>query len=87
MAIGLRGYRTDYGQVTVTLNGSGAGTQAATFSEAFVNVPSLLVVPHAGDSGTFAATSATKTGFTVSVTGSDQLSQDIQVIWFAHEKS
>lgn len=87
MAIGLRGYRTDYGQVTVTLNGSGTGTQAVTFTELFINVPSVLVVAHAGDSGTFTAASLTKTGFTATVTTSLQVSGDIQVIWFAHEKS
>ena len=87
MAKGINGRRTDYGKVTVTIDGSGDGTQAVTFAESFVATPSILVVGHSGDAGTFTAASSSKTGFTATVATSDQVSQDIEVVWFAHELS
>ncbi len=75
------------GEVTVTLNGSGTGSTAYTFAEAFVAAPSVIVITAAGDSGTIAAASITKTGFTCNVTTSLRLSQDVQITFGAFEKA
>lgn len=83
----LRGRRTESGYGVVTLNGSGAGTLAVTFAEAFTAAPHVTVVPHAGDTATPTAASVTKAGFTLTVTGSAMLSQDAEFTWAAFEKS
>ncbi len=78
------------GEATVTLNGSGTGTAAVVFDPAFVSLPKICVVTQAGDSGTIieaVSPAATKSGFTVSVTTSLRVSQDIQVTWFACTKA
>ena len=74
-------------EATVTLNGSGTGSVAVVFDPAFVSAPQVMVITAAGDSGTIAAASITKTGFTLNVTTSLRLSQDIQVSWYAAEKA
>lgn len=74
-------------EATVTLNGSGTGSVAVLFSpDTFVAAPQVMVVTPNGDSGTFAAASVLKTGFTLNVTNSLVLSQDKKVTWFACEK-
>jgi len=82
----LRGRRAQTGVGTVTLNGSGAGTLAVTFETAFVQIPHVSVIPHLGDTATPTAASVTKSGFTLTVTGSAMLSQDVEFGWFASEK-
>ena len=69
----LRGRRTESGYGVVTLNGSGAGTLAVTFADAFTAAPHVAVVPHAGDTATPTAARVTKTGFVLTVTGSAML--------------
>lgn len=88
MSLGLRGRRMDYGYALVTLNGSGAGTANVTFTEtAFVDAPHVVCIPGRADAGTRTAGTITKTGFTITVTGSDLLSQDVEVFWISHEKT
>lgn len=90
MSRGPRGRRIDSGVAVVTLNGSGAGTAAVVFAETdFFSPPAILVVPDAADAAagaTFTATSQTKDGFTISISGSNQTSGDVEVVWFACEK-
>ncbi len=86
---GYDSLKTEYVQSTVTVNGSGAGTAVITFETDFVSTPSILVVANEADAAggaSYTAASATKDGFTLTVTGSTRHSQDITVIWFAHQK-
>jgi hypothetical protein len=76
----------ELGTATVTLDGSGDGTQAVSFTETYVDTPSILVAPPRADAGTYSATSTSKTGFTVTVATSDMVSQDVKVTWVAVEK-
>lgn len=90
--IGIRGAQIEYGEATVTLDGSGNGTVAITFEQAFVTVPAILVVPEEADALAGAtyqvATSpaATKSGFTLQLVSSRKVSRDTKVKWFAHQK-
>ncbi len=72
---------------TVTLNGSGTGSAAVVFDPTFTSTPSVMVITQAGDSGTIAAASITKSGFTLNVTTSLRLSQDIEVTYVAVERA
>lgn len=86
---GLHNRLIDYAETTVTLNGLGAGTQAVLFDSDYVSIPDVLVVQNEADEGagaSYTAATVTKDGFTLTVTGSSRTSQDIAVIWFAHEK-
>ena len=86
MARGPQGELVELGTATVALNGSGTGTQAVSFTESYVDTPAILVAAPRADAGTYAATSSAKTGFTVAVTTSDMVSQDVRVTWAAVEK-
>ncbi len=77
-------------EATVTLNGSGTGSQAVVFDPAFTSTPTITVIKAAGDTGTIAVSgspAASKSGFTIDVTTSLRTSQDIQVTWLACEKA
>lgn len=86
------GFQKFYGQLyylgkhRVTLDGSGDGSQAITFDTPFYGTPQATVVGHKGDSGSYTATSVSKTGATITISSSDILSQDIEVTLFAMEK-
>ena len=70
----------------VTLDASGDGTKTVTFEAPFVGTPNAWVNGHKGDSGTATATSVSSTGCTISISNSDIVSQDIEVILLAIEK-
>ena len=84
---GLKGRKYYYDTVTVTLDVNGTGTKAITFPTGFITTPSVYLVPGLSDAGTYTASSITKTGCTIQVTTSDTKSQDLEVIFIAHEKS
>lgn len=89
MGIGIDCKQIDYRKTVVAINGSGAGTQAVTFDDDYVVAPSILVVPNEADAAggaSYTAASATISGFTLTVTGSNRTSRDIEIFWFAHEK-
>lgn len=86
MAQGPQGEHVEIGTATVTLDGSGNGTQAVTYQTAFVSSPSVLIVPPEADAGSWTAASASKTGFTATATTSDLTSQDRVITWVAVEK-
>lgn len=86
MARGPQGEAVELGTATVTLDGSGDGSVAVSFTETFVETPSILVVPPRADSGTYSATSTSKTGFTVTVASSDLTSRDVKVTWTVVDK-
>lgn len=86
MSKGFNGKLIEYGKATVTLDASGDGTFAISFKEAFVDAPEVFLPVHRADSGSRAASSITKSGFTLTVTGSDMVSQDLEVVYIAHEK-
>ncbi len=71
----------------ITLDGSGDGTLATVFEAKFYSTPAVYVVPAKADAGSYTAASVTSTGFTITITGSDILSQDIEVWYFATEKT
>ena len=81
----LRGrlYYVEEGRVT--LDSSGDGSVVITFEAPFVGTPEIKVIKPKGDSGTYSAGSITKTGFTLTVTSSDILSQDVRFPYFAME--
>lgn len=83
----LNGRRTETGIGKVILDGSGNGTLAVTFADAFVAAPHVTIVPHEGDAGTLSAASVTKTGFTLTVVGSGLTSRDAQFAWAAFQKA
>ncbi len=86
---GLHNMLLDYTETTVSLNGSGAGTQAVLFGSDYVSIPDVLVVQNEADEAagaSYTAATVTKDGFTLTVTGSSRTSQDIAIIWFAHQK-
>jgi hypothetical protein len=56
------------------------------FTEEFVQAPGVYLVPFLSDSGTFTASAATRSGFTLTAAGSDVQSQDLRVTFIAHEK-
>lgn len=70
----------------VTLDANGDGTKAITYGSSFVGTPNVWVNGHKGDSGTYTATSVTNSGCTISVSSSDIVSQDVEVILIAIEK-
>lgn len=70
----------------VTLDGAGAGTKAVIFESPFVGTPHVSAVPYKADSGTYTPGSTSKTGTTITVAGSDILSQDVDVWLIATEK-
>ncbi len=92
MSVTFDGAKMEYGVTTVTINGSGAGTQAVTFTETFISTPGIYVVPDEADElagatwGVAVSPAAAKTGFSISITGSKMISRDVRVRWFAHEK-
>lgn len=86
MARGPQGEVVELGTATVTLDGTGAGTQAVNFAETFVATPAIQIASPTADSGTWSATSTSETGFTVTATASDITSQDYEVTWVAVEK-
>ena len=87
MPRGIDGKCTNYGMVIVSLDAAGNGTATVTFWDAFVAIPAVLVVPKAGDAGTYASADVTKTGMRITITGSGVKSQDLRVTYFAHEKT
>lgn len=86
MPTGLLGRTVEYGKTKVSTDASGNGSIAVTFVESFVDAPAVLVIPHRADSGSRSATSISKSGFTLTITTSDLKSQDIEVVYVAHEK-
>ena len=86
MARGPQGEVVELGTATVTLDGTGAGTQAVSFGETFVATPTISIAAPTADAGTWSATSTSDTGFTVTASGSDITSQDYEVTWVAVEK-
>lgn len=86
MARGPQGELVELGTATVTLNASGAGSQAVSFLEPFVSTPTIAIASPAADAGTYTATSTTKSGLTVTVATSDLVSQDVRVTWLAVER-
>lgn len=91
MPRGINHRRLDYAEVTVTLNGSGAGETAVTFVEDYVSTPDILVGQNEADEDGGAiyrvkSGTATKDGFTLEVTGSARVSQNIVVQYVALEK-
>ncbi|MFQ5531114.1 MAG: hypothetical protein ACE5ES_00705 [Candidatus Nanoarchaeia archaeon] len=66
---------------------TGSGTKIVTFEAPFVNTPEIKVIPPEGSAGTYSATSASKSGFTISVSGETDLdNQDVVVFVFVMEK-
>jgi len=57
-----------------------------TFASAFVQTPEIMIIPPLADTGTYTVTTPTKSGFTITVAGSVLVSQDVDVVFFAHEK-
>lgn len=87
MAYGLNGKLIAHAQTVVTLDSSGNGTAAVVFTPSFPNPPSVLVIPTLGDSGSYSASGITVDGFTVVITGSNVRSTDLNVVYFAAEKT
>ena len=83
----FRGRMYYVGVERIALDASGNGTKAILFESPFYSTPSIKVVEHKSDSGSFTAASSSKTGTTLTVTGSDVVSQDIEVHYFAMEKT
>jgi len=92
MGMTFDGVKTDYGVATVAVSALGAGTTAVTFAESFYSTPQIMVIADEADEAdgaTWAVSgspAATKTGFTIAITGSNLISRDIRVRWYAHAK-
>lgn len=85
----LKGWQKEYGVSRVTFNASGVASYAVTFTTAFISPPAVLIVPIEADvlaGATYSATSVSTTGFTISVSGSQFISQNKDINWFVHEK-
>ena len=87
MAKGIDGKLVESNKARVSLDSSGNGTKTVSFEEDFFDAPSVLVVGRRADSGAYTAAGVTKSGFTLTVTGSDIESADLDIPWLAHEKS
>lgn len=89
MSIGFNRSKVEYGQTLCAFSAGGSSTTSVAFSVPFVEPPAVLVVPNLADTisgATWSATSISKTGFTISVSGSNFQTQDRMVTWVAHEK-
>lgn len=87
---GIGGLQYDVFPQRVTLDASGNGVATVTYREPFVQTPHATVVPHKGDDGTLAISAETKTGFTLTITGSRiraAAGVDADFIVIAHEMS
>lgn len=87
--LGLSDAKLEYAEATVNVNGSGAGSVAITFAQAFVSTPAILVIPNEADEAdgaVYSASGASKTGFTLNVASSNLVSREVRVKWFAHAK-
>lgn len=75
-------------RIIIALDGTGAGSDVVTFSPEFDNVPVVGVAGPLGVtySGSLSAGTPTKSGTTVAITGASIVSQNIEVVFFAHEK-
>ena len=85
----LKGWQKEYGVSRVTFSAGGAATYAVTFTKAFISPPAILIVPIEADvlaGATYTATGISTTGFTISISGSQFVSQSKDINWFAHEK-
>jgi len=77
------------GEQVVTLNGSGTTSPAVTVVFPvgfFIAAPDVLVVKPNGETGTWVASSISKSQFTLTITGAARLTQDMAVTYFACEK-
>lgn len=78
---------------TVVPVSGGVGNVAVVFDQAYEITPNILIVTPRGAAGTYAVDSspaATKTGFSIDVTGETDAAfngQDVTVIWFACERN
>ncbi len=92
MGLTFDGVKTDYGVTTVAVNASGVGTAAVTFAESFYSTPQIMVIADEADEadgatwGVSVSPAASKTGFTISLAGSNMISRDVRVRWYAHAK-
>lgn len=64
---------------------SGAGSKAVSFRDAFLRPPSVLVPPYDADAGIVVPGSITKTGFTLTITGSDFADGEVDFPYVALE--
>lgn len=85
MPLGPGGYSTVIKSARVTVM-SGAGTLAVSFpSGEFARIPGVLVQGSESDSGTYSAASITRSGFTLTVSGSDLADGPVDIVWVALE--
>ena len=75
-------------RVLITLNGSGTGSEAVTYSPSFDNVPKAMIVsPEGTDAADFTLASEAKTGCTLTVTACTEFaSKSVEVVFLAHER-
>ncbi len=90
MSRGIDSKLIEYRKSVLIFDGSGHASLGITFEEAFNDVPQMMVVEDGADvsaGATYAATSVTYSGFTLTVTGSQYVNTRRTVYWIAHERS
>ena len=81
----LLGRQIEMGGAQVTIAG-GAGSASVTFRDPFLRAPEVLVAGVEADSGTLAAASITRTGFSITLTGTDLADGYLEVPYVAVAK-